>query len=181
MKFDADDGCDPHIRSQIEVIEQGESYLLATTMNDYCRSQSPSSSKHLASSPGGHMRHIIDHYKALQLGVESGVIDYDVRSRGSQVQFDPQAALKALQDIKLWLIELDSEVLSTFVKLSTEVSIKQSLVQLVDTTIARELIFVGSHAVHHFAMIARLSQDENLPNQFGIAPATASAMRHLAH
>jgi hypothetical protein len=52
-------------------------------------------------------------------------------------------------------------------------------VQSVQTSIARELVFAGSHAVHHYAVIAQISfaQTKALPQTFGLAPATATYMR----
>ena len=63
--------------------------------------------------------------------------------------------------------------------LSTEVSVHEQKVQSVPTSLARELVFTGSHAVHHYAMIAQIAQQQKmaLPSSFGIAPATATHLR----
>jgi hypothetical protein len=63
--------------------------------------------------------------------------------------------------------------------LSTEVSVHEQKVESVPTSLARELVFVGSHAVHHYAMIAQISHHPGkaLPSSFGIAPATATYLR----
>ena len=65
------------------------------------------------------------------------------------------------------------------VTLKTEVSVTSQNVQKVQTSVARELVFAGSHAVHHYAMIAQISfaQTKALPHTFGLAPATATYMR----
>jgi uncharacterized damage-inducible protein DinB len=167
------------LTSQLEIIEQGQDYLnsLINEKNDsaYRDVFSPL----FMSSAGAHMRHIIDHYLALISGLQVGKVDYDVRHRHSNVEQEPKLALDKLNQISHWLKSLASTDLTRALTLSTEVSIHEQKVQSVPTSLARELVFVGSHAVHHYAMIAQISQHQGkaLPNSFGIAPATATYLR----
>ncbi|MEH6452764.1 MAG: hypothetical protein V7782_06940 [Psychromonas sp.] len=41
------------------------------------------------------------------------------------------------------------------------------------------MVFISSHAIHHYAMIAQIAkaQQQTIPEYFGVAPATASFMR----
>ena len=135
------------------------------------------------SSAGAHIRHILDHYSAIQNGLEIGVIDYDKRSRGGVVESDINAALRLISRIESFLLSLSDKQLQQNILLSTEVSVNKKQVEIVQTTLARELIFVGSHAIHHFAMIKQISQAQNviIPEQLGIAPATATFLRDNAN
>jgi hypothetical protein len=168
------------IMSQLGIIEQAQQYLNTVSKKNYAEIPSPN----FMSSAGAHMRHIIDHYLAIISGVESKLINYDARVRGSKIESSPELAAEKLTEIAVWIKNLSQHDLSKIVTLSTEVSIANENVQKVQTTIVRELVFAGSHAVHHFAMIAQISltqknslQTTELPHNFGLAPATATFLR----
>jgi uncharacterized damage-inducible protein DinB len=163
------------IKSQLEIIEQAKLYLKDVTQEDYIEIISPN----FISSAGSHMRHIIDHYLALMSGLKTNVIDYDKRVRGSNIESAPKLAVTQLNEISDWIKSLTDTQLNRFITLQTEVSVTNQNVQSVQTSLARELVFAGSHAVHHYAMIAQISfaQTKALPQTFGLAPATATYMR----
>ena len=183
------------IKSQLEIIEQAKQYLNSVSNKDFTDIISPN----FMSSAGSHMRHIIDHYLALMSGLKNDLIDYDVRVRGSEIESSPQLAMEKLEEIAFWIKSLSADELNKTITLSTEVSVINKNVQQVKTSVVRELVFVGSHAVHHYAMIAlitfaqqslsqqKLLQENNvqkstkktdsLPQGFGLAPATATFLR----
>jgi hypothetical protein len=170
------------LTSQLEIIKQGQNYLNVlinkNSNEDYGKVFSPL----FISSAGAHMRHIIDHYLALIAGLQSGKVDYDVRHRNAKVEQDPTLALEKLTQISCWLKSLSGSDLTRVLTLSTEISVHEQKVQSVPTSLARELVFTGSHAVHHYAMIAQIAQQQKmvLPSSFGIAPATATYLRKSA-
>ena len=163
------------LTSQLEVLEQGRLYLKSVTQEDYIQIISPN----FISSAGSHIRHIIDHYQSIISGIDTDVIDYDLRLRGSKVEESSQLAIERFNEIEAWMKNLSSETLNRITSLSTEVSTKDKEVQIVQTTVARELIFAGSHAVHHYAMIAQITfaQTTKTDTSFGVAPATATYLR----
>ncbi|PKG86031.1 hypothetical protein CXF85_04470 [Colwellia sp. 75C3] len=163
------------LKSQLEIIEQGQLYLNSVSKEDYSAIITPN----FISSAGSHMRHIIDHYLALMSGLDNKLIDYDKRMRGSHVELSPTLAIDKLNEIADWIKNLNEAQLNKLVTLKTEVSVTSHNVQTVQTSIARELVFAGSHAVHHYAMIVQISfaQTKALPQTFGLAPATATYMR----
>ena len=163
------------IQSQINVLLQAESYLHAVSDEQYREVITPL----FISSSGQHMRHILDHYSAMMCGVSDALIDYDKRHRGNAIERDIDAALRLISNIKAFLLALSDAQLATTIQVSSEVCIADKRVAVVETTLARELIFVGSHAIHHFAMIAQISKAQKLvmPKQFGIAPSTMTFMR----
>lgn len=165
------------INSQVNILLQAEIYLRAVSSEQYREVVSPL----FISSAGAHMRHILDHYQSIINGLQTGCIDYDKRSRGGAVENDINAALSLISDIESFLTSLSQEQLQQKIQLSTEISVERKLVEIVDTTLARELIFSGSHAIHHFAMIDQISkaQKRSTPDKFGIAPATATFLRDV--
>jgi len=167
------------LTSQLEIIKQGQNYLNALINNNNNAHYRKVLSPLFISSAGAHMRHIIDHYLALIAGLPLGKVDYDVRHRNSKVALEPELALDKLAQISYWLKSLASTDLTRVLTLSTEISVHEKKVQSVPTSLARELVFAGSHAVHHYAMIAQIAQQQKivLPSSFGIAPATATYLR----
>lgn len=163
------------IASQLEIIEQGISYLESVSKKDYTAIISPN----FVSSAGSHIRHIIDHYQAIISGLNCKLIDYDVRERGSDFESSPRQAIDKFNEIADWIKGLTEDKLNKLITLATEVSVSNKNIQQVQTSVARELVFAGSHAVHHYAMIAQISfaQKNSQPQSFGLAPATATFLR----
>lgn len=123
------------------------------------------------SSAGGHLRHVIEHYLSFLQGVESGLVDYEARARDSLIETDPGYALAQLEGIigRLETFGTDRELLVRSECAPTENS---------GSSILRELEFLLSHTVHHYALIGVICQlaGEKLPKDFGMAPST---LRHL--
>jgi len=170
------------LTSQLEIIQQGQDYLETVVRSGNIENYQKVVSPLFISSAGAHMRHIIDHYLALISGLSQGVIDYDIRHRGDKFELEPTLAQEKLTQIAHWLQSLATKDLNRALLLSTEISVLATKVQSVPTSLARELVFAGSHAVHHYAMIAQiaLQQKIDLPMEFGIAPATATYLRKEA-
>lgn len=163
------------LNSQLEILEQGQNYLKLVSKPVYTAIISPN----FMSCSGSHMRHIIDHYLAIISGFPAGIINYDLRLRGDPIEDHPELAMKKLTEISQWLQQLSEQDINKTLLLSTEVSIINKKVQTVQTTLARELVFAASHAVHHYAMIGQISCAQNilLDPTFGLAPATATFLR----
>lgn len=164
------------ISGSIEVIEQGEQFLQTVNTASYKKVLTP----YFSSSSGEHMRHILDHFISLMNGHKSGLIDYDLRNRKSNIESDHQQALLQLTELKQWILALDVSTLKDILTIKTEVSVAEKQPALVESNLARELIFVTSHAVHHFSIIsiAMQLQDLSIDESFGIAPATATYLRN---
>lgn len=163
------------INSQINILSQAKTYLESINPALYTQVVTPL----FMSSPGAHLRHILDHYIAIINGQKVGVIDYDKRNRGGVIETDINAALGLISEIEVFLLSLTKVQLLQPLQLSTEVCVQKKQVEIITTTLVRELIFVGSHAIHHFAMIEQISKAQKSPSpiQFGIAPASATFLR----
>jgi len=163
------------IESQLIILQQAKTYLKSVSEQQYTQIISP----YFMSSAGAHMRHILDHYYAIINGLAEGLIDYDTRRRGGIIESCPQAALQSIQEISDFLNALTEKQLQQTIKLSTEISVTDKQVAIVDTSLAREIIFTGSHAVHHLATIKHIAQAQEIEveGNLGIAPATATFLR----
>lgn len=131
----------------------------------------------MTSAIGRHVRHVLDHYNALQVGIENNEIDYDLRSRDSEVETDSCLAVEKINGTIEWMkenIQLDSPM-----QMKTEVSLDCQEGCVVESTLQREMVYLLNHTVHHVAYITLvlrtlgISVDEHV----GIAPATQSYNR----
>jgi len=162
------------IASQLEIIQQGQYFLSALNEAQYQQVLRPV----FTSSAGAHMRHIIDHYQALMTRSDT-LIDYNRRNRFNQIETDTVAAQQALAGIASWIQQLTDEQLLSPVDVVSEISIREQQNYVAKSTLGRELMFVSSHAVHHFFTLKLIAQalHISLDKNFGLAPATASFQR----
>lgn len=169
------------IIGNIEAVDQG--VRIVNTLNDqqYCFN----SSQYFNSSIGQHFRHIIDMFRSVTQPQEPGLIDYDVRRRGADIEKSRTLALQELGDIKIYLsthlANLDQALgdLHQEIDLKTEVTIEETHSVILRSTLLRELVFIGSHAVHHYALISMIAKIQGvvLEEAVGVAPATATFLR----
>jgi uncharacterized damage-inducible protein DinB len=166
------------LESQLETVKQASSFLQDLSAESYQVVITP----HFASSAGVHMRHILDHYLALIEGLDRGLVNYNKRNRYSQVETCPQTALTQWQKIAAWLTQISQMDADLPLTVVSETSVIETQNATVQSTLARELVFVSSHAVHHFSLLAVISS--LLGNQqqlnLGIAPTTATYLRQQA-
>ena len=162
------------IISQLATLEQAKYFINQVTQAQYCALVSP----HFASSAGTHIRHIVDHYLALK-NHQQGVVDYNTRHRFCAIENSKDKALAAIEELQAWLEHLPRSVLEQQVQVVSEISLVETVNCEVQSTIARELMFVSSHAVHHYAMLKLIAnlQGVKLDDHFGLAPATLSFVR----
>lgn len=128
---------------------------------------------------GPHTRHVIEHYQALlrALAGSTSSVDYDARHRDVGIQTDPAQTIIALQRLMEQLAALaNNKSLALETPLSTRLKAgAQGELELeVQTTLGRELLFLASHTVHHFALLSHYCRAAGveLGHDFGKAPAT---------
>jgi len=126
--------------------------------------------REVSGSVGGHVRHCLDHVAALIAGLESGFVDYDIRVRGTAIESRREAALAEIARLIAGL-----EGVGTCSP-DTPVWVDVGTADFAPSTLARELAFVSSHTIHHFALVALLLHDigVRVPPRFGYAPSTPS-------
>lgn len=135
----------------------------------------------MESSIGGHLRHNLDHIRALLEGIDRGVIDYDDRERGTDVETDRSAAAREIARLEAKLRGISAVMLAQPITLRYLPAVDARPVT-VTSTIARELAFVQSHTIHHNAMIAAMAAllEAAVPPRFGYAPATLAYLDQAA-
>jgi hypothetical protein len=160
------------------VIDQALTLLQGISETDYQKVLQP----HFSGSVGAHIRHIVDHFLALKNGATTGHIDYNIRHRHNQVEQFPELAIEVLNDIKVWILSLDSSIFRKVVSVTTEIDIQHTKSATCESTVERELVFVSSHAIHHYALIRIMfsMQNKALPDDFGYAPASITYINQSA-
>jgi uncharacterized damage-inducible protein DinB len=132
----------------------------------------------LGGSIGGHVRHCIELYRCFLQGLKTGRLDYDARARDLLLETDPVAACEALLATTLLLDEAAANSANGHPLLVVENHDGTEL-EWSSSSVGRELRFLLSHTVHHYALIAILLRVRGMatPQGFGIAPST---LRHRA-
>ena len=128
---------------------------------------------------GPHLRHIIEHYLALvkALASRDRCVCYDARDRDPRIQTDPAATLAALEQLSDSFEALaQDQGLNLQTPLVTKLlaGARGEIELTVETTLGRELLFLSSHTVHHFAPLGQYCRNAGveLGHDFGKAPAT---------
>ncbi len=129
------------------------------------------------SSVGGHLRHCIEHFLSFLSGMESGKVDYDDRKREERLEILTAEASGVLAEITSAfnsLLEGEPPV-----GLLVKMDCGGDEIEWQPSTTGRELQFLVSHTVHHFAMIGGICRalEVEMEENFGVAPST---LRHRA-
>lgn len=166
------------LEGQLETVQQAKAFLQDLTAENYQLVLSP----HFVSSAGTHMRHILDHYLALKDGLSTGLVNYNKRNRFATIESCPQTALQEWQKVEQWLKEVNQLDADLPLTVACETSISKSQNTQTQSTLARELVFVASHAIHHFSLLAVMNSLLGNKDEvdFGIAPTTATFIRQQA-
>ncbi len=129
-------------------------------------------------SIGAHIRHNIDHYQCLFDGLECGRVDYDSRSRDPRIETDAAYASELMATLIERLGELSVEQIARPVAVKMDCGSNEADAWS-QSTIYRELQFLVSHTIHHYALVALLCRlvDVVPHDTFGVAPST---LKHRA-
>ncbi len=125
---------------------------------------------------GAHIRHIVEHYEALLHAPEPGVVDYDARPRDTALERSARLARLRLQALLATLSAAPRGVLDGALRVRGLAGIRGDFGFEFGSTLGRELVFVASHAIHHFAVLMPHCQAHGLAMgmHFGRAPATVA-------
>jgi hypothetical protein len=128
---------------------------------------------------GSHLRHVIEHYDALLFPAQTGEVDYDSRARNRELETQPTLAARRLQALAQCLQDLPGAWLNGSVRVRGVAGTAGEFAFAAPSSLARELAFVASHAVHHFALLKTHCQALGIPTpaDFGKAPATVAHER----
>jgi len=129
---------------------------------------------------GAQYRHILEHYHAFFRGLTSGRVDYDARPREQQLERSREAALEATRVYLTALEALDGATdRAILVQMDSGAAPPDETGDWRPSSAGRELQFLCSHTVHHYALIALLLKDvgSDLGPDFGVAPSTLAHQR----
>jgi uncharacterized damage-inducible protein DinB len=155
----------PGLQENIAILRQGEELLAGLNDAGYALVMEPL----FDSSLGAHIRHNLDHYSCFLDGLDSGRIDYAARRRSPDVERCRLAAIDESTRLRQALGRLQ-QVPATLelVAEGTDRARRTS------TSMERELRFLLSHTIHHYAIVAIICrlQGHAVPAGFGVAPST---------
>ena len=152
------------IQQNHSLIDQAIAFILKTPEHSYqqrCEDV-------FSSSMGQHIRHCIEHYDELLMAhSEKRVVRYHMRPRNMEVETDPSVAVGRLRFIRNQLERISCEDNSLDV-------CDGGISEPSPSSLSRELEFLVSHTVHHFALITVIANKFQIkvPENFGIAPTT---------
>lgn len=153
-------------QSNIAVLKQLNDLLIQLSDTEYARPLSIISQNTI----GKHVRHILEFYTCLLVGIENKSVDYDARKRNLDLENYTQKALEISNSISDKLINLNNKV-----ELELLATLPHERIKLT-STVARELLYVLEHTIHHFAIIKIAIKNEfphiKVTDEFGVAYAT---------
>ena len=153
-----------------DVLLQGLELLDGMDDETYSRPLGPPYS----ATVGKHYRHVIDHFVCLARGLRDGVIDYDDRQRDESIENSRHAARCVTQSLLGTLQLLTARDVDAPCSVAYSVGYRDAAPLSIQSTVAREICYCVSHAIHHFAIIRLVCAELGLmlPEIFGVAPST---------
>lgn len=122
------------------------------------------------SSVGAHFRHNLDFAENFLRGLETGRLDYNRRERDLRIESDRAFAALRFREVVQKLENVTSELLGK------KILVRSETVENLwcESSGLRELEFLQSHTIHHYALIRiKLAADGiAVPPDFGVAPST---------
>ncbi|OEK05775.1 hypothetical protein [Roseivirga misakiensis] len=122
---------------------------------------------------GKHVRHIIEFYDLMILGINSGEVNYDQRSHDRVIEENRLLAIEKMNSLKIEIEKISGD--STLTLKANYNADKDDPFRIV-TSYYRELQYNIEHAIHHMAIIKIAIKSEfpsvEIPDGFGIAYST---------
>jgi len=161
------------IRANLQCLDQALRLLAVLDDSQY---RSP---RGTWSPVGAQLRHVIEHYQCFLEGAALGRVDYDARRRDPIIESSRQHAASVIRDI---ISDLDRAPIGPPAR-PLEVQMRSRPdapgPEWTTSSVGRELQFLVSHSVHHFALIKLLVAGDgvSLDENFGVAPSTMAHAR----
>jgi uncharacterized damage-inducible protein DinB len=127
----------------------------------------------VSGSVGAHVRHCLDHVRAVLDAAEGARLSYDHRERDTVLENDRTLGILALRHQSHRLEALAGRPADQPMRLDAQVACDGATVD-VASSLGRELVFVLQHTIHHQAIVALLlaARGVAIPPRFGYAPST---------
>jgi uncharacterized damage-inducible protein DinB len=127
----------------------------------------------VSGSIGEHVRHSLDHARALLALTDSDDLTYDARLRGTTVETHSDIAAREIARVCGELEQLAATPPERPIRLLLIAETGRCPSEVI-STLGREIGFVIQHTIHHCALIALLLERSGVttPVRFGYAPST---------
>lgn len=165
------DATHPFAQDNIVYLRQALDLLAGLSNADYVATFPPS----FKSPIGAHVRHIADHYLSFLGGLQCGRINYDDRARESRFETRRDEAAQAVSEIIVGLKAIRHEDCDRALTVRIDCGGGPDEAGFLShSSIARELQFLVSHTVHHYALVAVILrlQGREPTADFGLSPST---------
>ena len=133
---------------------------------------------------GTHFRHILEHYQCFFNQLKGREFRFDKRPRDGRLETDIDYAKSCViefiglfQNLDISLFEHDYTIAEQY----SDDGANSDLICNVKTTLERELMFMQSHTVHHYAMIAAMTRSLGISpdEEFGVAIPTRNFTKQI--
>ena len=161
------------ILENLAALQQAVDLIEQITDDQYTSNEHPI----FSSGVGKHVRHILDFYAAF-LNAENDRVNYDTRQRSPDVETSRKAAVDKIRETMDALKSVahpDAHLVSK----NDDCGERDPAIEYSPSSVGRELQFLASHTVHHYAIVAMIlhSLGVTIPKDFGIAPSTLAYWR----
>jgi uncharacterized damage-inducible protein DinB len=158
-------------RYNIDVLTQGLD-VLVRLKND------ASSNFDFSKIVGPHFRHVYEHFSALLKAIDSTLlINYDDRARDHEIQSDISRGIESYVFLidKLESLYSQNTLDSDYqMNVCFKIGLNGEIEAQSKTSLGRELLFLASHTIHHYALLTDHIKNAGLSinSDFGKAPST---------
>jgi hypothetical protein len=169
---------DTLIADNVYLLEQGLELIAQLDDPLYVRASHPVT----RFGVGSHFRHCLDFYQSFLAAAQTGRINYDLRERNALIEENRAAAMAKMEEMIAGLRGWPVTDGHQEVQVILEGSSRQGSLRWSRSSVMRELQFLLSHTIHHYALIAfalRL-QGFDPGAEFGVAPSTLEHWRQAA-
>jgi len=155
------------IQTNICALSEASEFIQAITSEHYQTECKPV----FQATIGAHFRHVIEHYQCFFEQLKQGHFCYDSRKRDLQLETNPEFARRELLSQIILMRNLDEAAITQSYTINDE-----AVEGNIETSLARELVFLQSHTTHHFAIIAAIARSIGIQTDedFGVAISTKS-------
>jgi hypothetical protein len=129
---------------------------------------------------GPHLRHVIEHYEALLLRESDSAVNYDKRARDRELESSVRLARARLIELRQRLTGWPDAALEQSIIVLGQAGEAGEFEFTTRSSVGRELVFLASHTIHHFALLQVYCEQHGIPTacNFGRAPSTLANDLH---
>ena len=154
----------------ITTLREGQYLLSLLNSDQYSQGFKPA----FQSNIGTHFRHIVEHYQCFFTQLPDCAFRYDQRLRDQRLETDLAYAMETVTGLLACFHKLEDSLFDERYTVGEQTEEKEGIdsdVIVVDTNLPRELMFLQTHTVHHYAMIAAMCRGIGVSPEPGIGVA----------